>query len=347
MKRNSMLTLEEIASLVNGKLNGDGNVRIKNLSTLEDAEEGDISFISEEKYLKKIKESKASAFIVKEGLKVEGKPFIEVINPYLAVAKILEKIVIKETHPIGIHPTSIISKSAKIGKDPSIYPYVIIDNNVEIGDNVVIYPFTYIGINSKIGNNSLIYSNVVIRENVIIGERVIIHSGTCIGSDGFGYTKLEDGTHYKIPHVGGVIIEDDVEIGANVCIDRAMLKNTVIKKGTKIDNLVQIAHNCVISENSIIAGQVGLSGSVKLGKNVILAGQVGVADHLSIGDNSIVLAQSGVSKDIPENKTYWGYPAREVKEAWRTLAEIGRLSSLIEKVKLIEQKLKQIEERIK
>lgn len=342
-----MLTLKEIADLVKGTLTGEGNLHIKGVADLAEAKENDISFVAEKKFLKQSLDSRAAAFIIKTGLKIKDKPIIEVSNPYLAIAKVLEKFIKKEGAVKGIHPAAIISNSAKIGRDISIQPYAVIQDNAEIGDSTVVGPFTYIGKNSKIGEGGYLYPRVIIMENVTIGKNVIIHPGAVIGSDGFGYTILEDGTFYKIPQIGQVIIEDDVEIGANTCIDRAMLSRTIIRKGSKIDNLVQIAHNCEIGENSILAGQSGLSGSVKLEKNVVLGGQVGVADHLSIGENSIVLAQSGVSKDLPANQVYWGYPADEVKKAWKNLAEMKRLSKLNDKIKILEAKIKELEEKIK
>lgn len=342
-----MLTLSEISKLVNGKLKGDGSVEINSVADLEGAKPGDISFVAEEKYLKKVIKSKAKAFIVKEGLEIKDKPYISVSNPYYAIARILEKTCLKETFSKGIHPSAIISKSARIGKNVAILPYVIIEDNASIGNDTIIYPNCYIGENARVGDSCLIYPEVTIRERVIVGNKVIIHSGAILGSDGFGYAKMEDGTYYKIPQVGTVEIEDDVEIGANVCIDRATFNRTLVKKGAKIDNLVHIAHNCVVEENAILAGQVGLSGSVTIKKGAILAGQVGISDHLEVGENSFILAQSGVSKNIPAGKAYWGYPAQEARTAWKTLAEMKKISSLIEKVKILEAKIKELETRIK
>lgn len=342
-----MLTLSEIAEITEGRLTGEAGIYVYRVADLPEAKEGDISFVSEEKYVKLAEASNASAFIVKEGIILSGRNYVTVPNSHYAVAKIMEKLYIKEETVKGVHPTALVSEKAKLGANVSIMPYVIIESGAEIGDNAVIYPFTYIGNNTRIGSFTVIYPSVVIRENVTVGNHVIIHSGTVIGSDGFGYTKKEDHTFYKIPQVGKVVIEDHVEIGANACIDRAMLFETRVKQGTKIDNLVQVAHNTCIGENCILAAQSGVAGSAKLGKGVILAGQVGVADHVTVGDNAFILSQAGVSKDLEGSKVYVGSPAEEARQAWKTMAEVKRLSDLSSKVKVLEQRLKEIDEYLK
>ena len=330
------MTLKEIAELVKGELKGEGHIRVDSVAEISEAHEGQITFVSEEKHLEAALDSKASAFIIKAGLDLPGKITIAVLNAHLAVAKVIERLSPKPSYPKGIHHSDVVGRGARTGKDVSIMPFAVVEDGAEIGENTVIFPHVYIGKDVKIGSNCLIYPSVVIRERVRIGNNVILHCGAVIGSDGFGYTKLEDGTYYKMPHVGNVIIEDDVEIGANTTIDRAMLSRTVIKKGAKIDNLVQVGHNVIIGENCIVAAQSGIAGSAELKKGSILAGQVGIADHVTVGENTVVLAQSGISKDVPDNKVYWGYPADEVKSAWKTLAELRRLPNLSEKVKNIE-----------
>ncbi|MEI7904291.1 MAG: UDP-3-O-(3-hydroxymyristoyl)glucosamine N-acyltransferase [Candidatus Firestonebacteria bacterium] len=340
------MTLKEIADLVKGELKGEGHIRIDSVAELGEAVEGQIAFVSEEKHLEEAAASKASAFIIKSGLELPGKNTIAVPNAHFVIAKVIERLSPKPSYPKGVHHSAVVGRGARIGKDVSIMPFAVIEDGAEIGKNTVIFPFSYVGKDVKIGENCLIYQQVVIRERVKIGNNVIIHCGAIIGADGFGYTKLEDGTYYKLPHVGNVIIEDDVDIGANTTIDRAMLSRTVIKKGAKIDNLVQIGHNVTIGENCIIAAQSGVAGSAKMMKGSILAGQVGLADHVTVGENTVVLAQSGVSKDIPDNKVYWGYPADEVKAAWKALAEVRRLPSLIEKIKNIEILLEELAKKL-
>ncbi len=341
-----MITLREIAALVGGELTGDGDIRIASVADIGEADETQLAFVSEEKNLEAAYASKAAAFIVKHGLKLPGKTVVAVGSAHLAIAMVLEKIGNKAVYPKGVHHSAVVSRHARLGRDVSIMPFTVIEDGAEIGDNTVILPFTFIGRDTKIGRNCLIYSGVSIRERITIGSNVIIHSGAVIGADGFGFTKQENGRYYKIPQVGTVVIEDDVEIGANSCIDRAMLSKTVIGRGTKIDNLVQIAHNVKIGEDCVFAAHCAVAGTSDIKKGVVLAGQVGVADHVTIGENTVVLAQSGVSKDIPDNKVYWGYPADEVKSAWKALAEIRRMPVLIEKVKNLEIRLEEMEKRL-
>ena len=341
-----MITLREIAALVGGELSGDGDLRISSVADISEADSSQLTFVSEEKHLEAASASKAAAFLIKRGLKLPGKSVIEVGSAHLAVAKVLEKISSKTAYPKGVHHSAVVSRHARLGKDVSIMPFTVIEDGAEIGDETVIMPFTYVGKDTKIGRNCLLYTGVTVRERITIGNNVIIHGGAVIGADGFGYTKLDNGRYYKIPQTGTVVIEDDVEIGANSCIDRAMLSKTVIGRGTKIDNLVQVAHNVKVGEDCVFAAQCAIAGTCHIKKGVVLAGQVGIADHVNIGENAVVLAQSGVSKDIPDNKVYWGYPADEVKSAWRALAELRRMPVLIEKVKNLEIRLEEMEKRL-
>ncbi|MCM8800931.1 MAG: UDP-3-O-(3-hydroxymyristoyl)glucosamine N-acyltransferase [Candidatus Omnitrophica bacterium] len=340
-------TVKEIAELIDGKIEGEEELVITGISGIKEALEGDITFVANPKYLPLVGKTRASAIITSFDLaRTVPKTFIRTHNPSLAFAKLISLLRPQElTHPKGIHPTVILAKSAKLGKNISIGAYSVIEEDVSIGDNTVIYPHTYIGKQTKIGKDCLIYSHVSIRERISIGDRVIIHSGTVIGSDGFGYVTV-DGIHHKIPQMGIVEIGDDVEIGANVTIDRARFEKTLIGSGTKIDNLVQIAHNVVIGENSIIVAQVGISGSTVIGKNVTLAGQVGVVGHISIGDGAVVAAQSGVSKSIPAFTTVWGYPAKPMETAKRINACIQNLPRLYKHVEEIKRKIEELERRI-
>jgi UDP-3-O-[3-hydroxymyristoyl] glucosamine N-acyltransferase len=329
--------LKEIAEFVHGELFGE-NIKIVGINSLELAKENELSFVANERYESLAYNSRASALIVKEKKNFNGKPIIVVDDPLLAFAKIMQ-LFIPSLKRHGIHPSAILKNNVKLGNNVSIGAYCVIEDNTIIEDDCIIFPFVYIGENVVIKKNARIYSNVSIYNNVKVGENVIIHSGAVIGSDGFGYVKDKDGTYVKIYQFGGVIIEDNCEIGANVAIDRATFGNTIIGKGTKIDNLCQIAHNVIIGKNVILAGQVGLSGSVKIGDNAILAGQVGVADHVEIGNDAIILAKSGISKNVPPNAVMFGYPAKERKEAIRDLLEISSIPKLKEKLKEIEKKL--------
>ena len=290
-----------------------------------------------------MKITRASAIITSRDLRDSDKPLIITDNPSLAFSKVIELVAPNHIgYPKGIHPTAVISKSAKIGNNVAIGPNAIIEDNVSIGSNTVIYGGCYVGSLTAIGEGSLIYPNVTIRERVEIGKRVIIHSGTVIGSDGFGFATVR-GVQKKIPQIGTVVIEDDVEIGANVTIDRARFDKTVIGRGTKIDNLVQIAHNVIIGRNCIIVAQAGISGSTVLGKGVILAGQAGIVGHIVIGDGAIVAAQAGVTKSVPRGTKVSGYPAKPHSTAKRVNACVQRLPEMYRRVKELEEKIKKLE----
>lgn len=338
------MKLKEIASILDGEILGDESIEIKGVSGFNDVKEGEITFIASNKLIKKLSECKASSIIVKEFINGITIPQIKVSNPYIAFIKLLNHFYVKPHKSIGISNKAFISEIAKIGKNVSIYPYVFISDNVSIEEDSIIYPFTFIGENASIGKNCTIYPNVVIRENIKIGNNVIIHSGTVIGSDGFGYV-FDGSKHQKIPQVGGIIIEDDVEIGANVTIDRATTGNTIIGSGTKIDNLVQIAHNVKIGKNSIIVAQVGIAGSSEIGDHVTLAGQVGISDHSIIESETIIGAQSGVMGSVKKG-VYSGTPAIEHRDWLKAQAVFIKLPELYKKIKELENKLNELERRI-
>ncbi len=334
-------TLREIAKYVGGSLKGDPHIVLYRFAPLEKAREGDLAFVDEEKLLPIAERSGASALLLKEGWETD-KNAIYVPSPRLALIKALELFSWRRKPQPSIHPTAIIEEGVKLGEAVYIGAFCYIGSNSEIGDGTVIYPLSYIGENCKIGCNVLLYAQVTIYDNVEIGDNCIVHSGAVIGADGFGYVQ-EGGKHLKIPHIGKVVIEEDVEIGANTTIDRATLGETRIGKGTKIDNLVQIAHNVDIGENSIIVAQVGISGSVKVGKNVTLAGQAGIADHIEIGDNAIIAAQAGVIGNVPPDSIYSGYPARPHAQQMRVLALLQRLPEIVKNLEEIKKKIDKLE----
>ncbi|PMQ01849.1 MAG: UDP-3-O-(3-hydroxymyristoyl)glucosamine N-acyltransferase [Dictyoglomus sp. NZ13-RE01] len=322
--------LREIAEIIGGELRGE-DLWIEKVSTWDRAGERDLIFVFEEKSIKDGEKSKAKAMVIPKISYSSEKSLVLVDNPKLAFAKILRYF---DWHffPSHIHPTSILGENVKIGKDVGIGAYTVIGNNVIIGDNTKIYPHVTIGNDVIIGSNVTIYPNVSIYDHCIIGNNVIIHSGSVIGSDGFGYV-WDGNNHVKIPHIGKVIIEDDVEIGANCTIDRGTIDETVIGKGTKIDNLVTIAHNVKIGENCIIVGQSGVAGSSSIGNNVIIAGQSGVSDHVKVGNNVVILARTGVTKDIPDNLVVSGFPARPHSEELKIQAILKKLPEIWEKLK--------------
>lgn len=339
-------TLNEIAKLIDGKVVGDGDILITGVSGIKEAAEGDITFLANPKYSPLMDKTRAAAIITSIDAQKTSKPVILTENPSLAFAKIISMFMPDDAgHPEGIDYTVVMGKNVTLGKDVAIGPYVVIGDNVVIGDKTIIYAGCFIGHHSKIGNQTLIYPHVSIRERISIGNRVIIHSGTVIGSDGFGFATIK-GSHHKIPQVGTVEIADDVEIGANVTIDRARFDKTVIGRGTKIDNLVQIAHNVVIGENSLIVAQVGISGSTIIGNSVTLAGQAGLVGHITVGDNAIVTAQSGVAKSVPPDTMVSGYPARPFMTTQRVNASLQNLPKLFDLVRELKKKIEELEARL-
>ncbi|MFQ5680733.1 MAG: UDP-3-O-(3-hydroxymyristoyl)glucosamine N-acyltransferase [Candidatus Omnitrophota bacterium] len=336
-------TLSEIAAIIDGEVVGDGDIVITGLCGIKEAQKGDITFVANSKYLPLIEHTRAAAIITSREIASCRKPIIRVDNPSLSFARMVSLVSPNHNfHPKGIHPTAILGKNLKLGKDISIGPYVVIEDEVEVGDGAIIYAGCYVGHHSSIGNNTLIYPNVSIRERITIGNRVIIHSGTVIGSDGFGFAIVR-GIHKKIPQIGTVVIEDNVEIGANVTIDRARFDKTIIGRGTKIDNLAQIAHNVVIGENSIVVSQAGISGSTVVGKGVILAGQSGLVGHITVGDGAVVAAQAGVTKSVPPGTKVSGYPAKPHNLARRVNACVQKLPELYKTIAMLKEKVALLE----
>jgi UDP-3-O-[3-hydroxymyristoyl] glucosamine N-acyltransferase len=335
------MTLAEIAKTCGGELLGDGKIDIVGAASLAEATAGEISFFGNPKYAAQLKRTQASALFVPEGFAEKTSAAqIRVGNP----AKCFEQIVMlfapKPIHfAPGVHANAIVDLSAKLGKDVSIQACAVIEAGAIIGDRTVIGAGSYIGHGSSLGADCRIYPNVTIRERTQIGNRVIIHSGVVIGADGFGF-EMVDGKQQKVPQLGIVQIDDDVEIGANTTIDRARFGRTWIQQGVKIDNLVQIAHNVVIGRGSIIVAQVGIAGSSRLGDGVTLAGQAGIVGHVEIGDGVIVGAQTGVTKDLPSKSGAWLLsPAVKLREAKEQIARIHSLGKLFARVKAIEKKL--------
>ncbi|PIQ89821.1 MAG: UDP-3-O-(3-hydroxymyristoyl)glucosamine N-acyltransferase [Candidatus Omnitrophica bacterium CG11_big_fil_rev_8_21_14_0_20_42_13] len=339
-------TLSEIAKIIDGEVVGDGSIVITGLCGIKEANPGDLTFVANSRYLPLIKHTQASAVITSKDIESASKPIIKTENPSWAFAKMVSFLSPNHAlHPAGIHPTAILGKNVKLGKNVAIGPYTVVEDEVSISDDTTIYASCYVGHHCVIGACVLVYPNVSIRERVVIGKNVIIHSGSVIGSDGFGFATVR-GIHEKIPQIGTVLIEDNVEIGANVTIDRARFDKTIIGKGTKIDNLVQIAHNVVIGENSIVVSQAGISGSTTIGKGVILAGQAGIVGHITIGDGAVVAAQAGVTKSVPANTKVSGYPAKPHETAKRVNACLQRLPELHKTINLLKEKIKELEEKL-
>jgi UDP-3-O-[3-hydroxymyristoyl] glucosamine N-acyltransferase len=338
-----IMNLLDIAELLGAKVSADSEfsaVKITGASSLADAEEGDIVFYDNPRYLRALRETKASAALVPLDFdEVVPAKVLRVAKPSVAFTSILEKLIPPAPpYAAGIHPSAVLGANVEIHPTASIQPQAVIEEGVKVGAGTVVGALSFIGRNSQIGENSFIHPNVVLRENSVLGSRVIIHSGTVIGADGFGY-HFTQGKHEKVPQVGHVQIDDDVEIGANTTIDRARFGRTWIQAGTKIDNLVQIAHNVVVGPHCVIASQTGISGSSRLGRYVTLAGQVGVVGHVEIGDEVVVAAKSGVSKDTPPRQTLMGMFGIPMKEARELVAHYHRLPKTVAKLKAMEQEL--------
>ncbi len=336
-----MLLLKDIATAVQGILIGDGEVPIAGVSSIKDAKAGDITFLTHRSYKKYLPSCRATAVMLGKDIETDTLRHMNIIvvdNPGLAYIKIAELFLGPAKNASGISPLAFVSTGAHVDKDASIAPYVYIGEGAVVKKGATLFPFVYIGDGSVVGEDTTIYPHVTIYKNTSIGRRVAIHGGTVIGSDGFGY--IWDGKqHAKIPQLGSVEIEDDVEIGANVAIDRASLGKTIIKKGTKIDNLVQVAHNVSIGENSIIVAHVGIAGSATIGSNVVLAGQVGVKDHINVGSNVMAGGQTGITKDVPDNMLIMGTPHMPHREWMKLQNYLKKLPALFERIKKVERKL--------
>ncbi len=358
-------TVEEINNIVGGILNKVGeSVKINRIASPGDADENTLALAFEEKFIETLPHTKAKVALVPLGVSIENLTTIEVERPKLAMMKILHLFYIPPDAHSGVHPSAIIHPDSKLGKDVSIGPNVVIGRGAVIGDNTKILANVYVGKFSEIGKNCLLYPGVYVGDCIEIGNNVIIHNGASIGADGYSFVtetpsnveaakqsgQINDETKqqkiYKVPSLGAVTISDDVEIGANSAIDRGTIENTFIGKGTKIDNLVQIGHNCIIGENCLIISQAGVSGSVKLGDRVVLAGQAGIVDHLEIGSDSIIMAKSGVTKTLPNKSIVMGTPAIPRKEFVKQIKNVKELDVLLKEVKTFKKDFDSIKESL-
>jgi len=339
-------TLKEIAAFVSGEVSGDGSVIISGVAGIQEAGAGELTFLANPRYTHFLAKTNASAVIVsKDTVVPEGKTAIRADNPSLAFTKAVSFILPRPEHNFkGIHKSAVVAKSAKIGRNAAIGACVVIDEGASVGDNAVIYPHCYLGRNCSVGRDALLYSNVSIREECRIGDRVILNCGVVVGSDGFGFITV-DGAQQKIPQVGIVVVEDDVEIGANTTIDRARFDKTLIGAGTKIDNLVQIAHNVHIGKNCLIVALTGIAGSAVIGDNVIIAAQVGMVGHITIGDNSVIMARTGVNKSLPAGSVVWGTPAKPAEEALKISACVQNLPRMTDSLRELKKKIEELEKK--
>jgi len=337
-------TVAEIAEYLNGRVVGDGSVIIRDVQGIDEAGDGDLTFIANRKYLKKLAATSASAVIVHPDMEDQGKNFIVVPDPYVAFGRVLALFYPDQEEKPGISSSSFIEEGASVSREAVVYPGVTVCRGAKIERGVVLFPGVFVGRDAVIDEGSILHPNVTVYRRCLIGKRVILHAGVVVGSDGFGFAA-PGGANMKIPQVGIVRIDDDVEIGANTTIDRGTMGRTWIQKGVKIDNLVQIAHNVVIGEHSVIVAQVGISGSAKLGKGVIIGGQAGVVGHIRIGDHVMAAARAGIHKDVAPHSIVAGAPHRSHREWLRIEASIPKIpdmnsaiADLMKRVDLLEKK---------
>ena len=324
-------TLARLAELIGANVVGDAAVRIRGVAGLENAQEGDLVFAEDDRTFGAAQESPATAIVVREGVNGSNKPLLQTPDPKYAFSRLLRHFNPDRPVEAGIHPTAVVSESAEIGSGVRIGPNAVIEDSVRIGEGCVVGPGCFVGEGSSLGPDCRLHPNVTIYHESALGARVVVHSGTVIGGDGFGYV-CHDGKHEKLLQIGDVVIGEDVEIGANTCIDRASFGSTRVGRGTKIDNQVQIGHNAEIGENCILVAQVGVSGSAKIGNGCVLAGQVGIGNHALLGDGAVVGAQSGIpsGKQVRPGQILLGSPARKVddfKKMWATLAKLPSFAS--------------------
>ena len=340
------MKLAELAEKLSCRLEGPPELEISGVAGMEHAEPGQLTFLANRKYFPLLKTTRASAILLEEGVVIDrDQPPIAALrspNPYLAFAHALELFYDTPRYVSGIHPTAIIAKEAKIAEGAHIGPYCCIDEEVEIGRNAVLHSFVTIYRGAKIGDDFVAHAHSVVREHCRIGNRVILQNGAIIGGDGFGFAKRPDGSWYKMAQSGPAVLEDDVEVQSNACVDRATVGETRIARGAKIDDLVLVGHASSVGANTLLCGQVGLAGSTKIGKNCILAGQVGTAGHLTVGDGTVITAQSGVPNDVPANAFYSGYPAVENRQWLKMMAALNQLPELQKRVRELESQVERL-----
>jgi UDP-3-O-[3-hydroxymyristoyl] glucosamine N-acyltransferase len=342
-------TAQDIAEFLNGEVDGDASVAVNNVSKIEEGKPGTLSFLANPKYEHYIYTTQSSIVLVNKTFKAEKEvsaTLIRVEDAYQSIAQLLEMYEQSKPQKIGIEEPSFISKTATVGEKAYVGAFAYIGSNVKMGDNVKIHPHVYVGDNVTIGDNTVLNSGVKVYENCKIGANCIVHSGVVIGGDGFGFAPSSANNYKKVPQVGNVVIEDHVEIGANTCIDRATMGSTIIRKGVKLDNLIQVAHNVEIDENTVIASQTGVAGSSKVGKNCMFGGQVGIAGHLTIADDVKIAAQSGIGRNIKkQGVVLQGSPAFEFGPYQKSYVLFRNLPKMREQIMDLEKKVKDLEEK--
>ncbi|HKE34169.1 MAG TPA: UDP-3-O-(3-hydroxymyristoyl)glucosamine N-acyltransferase [Candidatus Acidoferrum sp.] len=339
------MKLSELAQRLSCRLEGPPDLEISGVAGMEHAGPGQITFLANRKYFALLKTTRASAVLIEENVAIErdaSHPALAALrssNPYLAFAHALELFYQAPKYAPGIHPTAIVAKTAQIGEGTHIGPYCYVDEDAEIGRNAVLHSFVTIYRGAKIGDDFTAHAHSVVREKCRVGNRVVLQNGAIIGGDGFGFAKRQDGTWYKMVQSGPAVLEDDVEVQSNACVDRATVGETRIRRGAKLDDLVLVGHASQVGADTLLCGQVGLAGSTKIGNACILAGQVGTAGHLTVGDGTVITAQSGVPNDVPARGFYSGYPAVENRQWLKMMAALQQLPELQKRVRELESQL--------
>ena len=345
------MKLADLADKLSCRLEGDPSAEVTGVAGMDHAAPGHVTFLANRRYFPLLRSTRASAIFIEDGIRIERDPGLPALsalrtaNPYLAFARAIELFYQPPQYAPAVHPTAVIAKSAKIGGGAHIGPYCFVDEDAVIGDHAVLHSFVTIYRGARIGDNFFAHAHAVVREHCSIGNRVILQNGVIIGGDGLGFAKQKDGSWYKMAQSGPAVLEDDVEVQANACVDRATVGETRIGRGAKLDDLVLIGHASQVGANAMLCGQVGLAGSTRIGDGCILAGQVGTAGHLTIGNGAVITAKSGVPNDVPSAALYSGYPAVENRQWLKTQAILNRLPELQKKVRELEDQLEKLKSR--
>ena len=342
------MKLSEVAQKLACRLEGSPEIDIHGVAGIEHAQAGQITFLANRRYFPLLRTTRASAVLIEERIALDREPSLPPLaalrtaNPYLAFAHAIELFYQPPRYVPGVHPTAVISKSARVGEGAHIGPYCFVDDDAEIGRNAVLHSFVTIYRGAKIGDDFFAHAHAVVRESCQLGHRVILQNGAVIGGDGLGFAKQKDGSWYKMQQSGPAVLEDDVEVQSNACVDRATVGETRVGRGAKLDDLVLVGHASQVGPNTMLCGQVGLAGSTRIGTNCILAGQVGTAGHLSVGDNAVVTAKSGIPNDVPARSLFSGYPAIENRQWLKNVAALNRLPELQKRVWELESEIEKL-----
>jgi len=347
MRPSISMTLQELADKLGAKVQGDGSIRVKGIAPISAAQEGDLTFVTNAKYMKALADTRASVILLDKPPSLEtGKSYLLHPNPYACLARILDLYHPAPKHPEGVREGAYVHPTAKVHESACVMAFATVSAKASVGAHTVLYPGVYVGENAMIGDDCILYPNTVVADSCVLGDRVILQPGAVIGGDGFGFAP-DNGKYLKIPQVGNVGLEADVEIGANTTVDRAVMGSTKVGRGTKLDNLIQVAHNCQIGEHTVMAAMTGLAGSCNIGSHCMFGGNVGLAGHLTIGDKVTLATRTGVMEDILEPGVYWGSPSAPMKEEMKRVALYRDLPDLAKRLRKVEKALERLDPTLK